>query len=132
MTNYTVKNIKDIENQAPNFGLSPGLEARFAREQLGLNELGLSYQRLAPNYRMPFGHKQKRQEEVYVLLSGSARLKLDDEVVDLKQWDLIRVPKEVTRNFEAGPDGVEFLAIGAPNTGSRTPSRCTAGGATSE
>jgi uncharacterized cupin superfamily protein len=97
------------------------LEARFGREQLGLNvglnELGLSYQRLAPTYRMPFGHKQKRQEEVYVLLSGSARLKLDDEVVDLKQWDLIRVPKEVTRNFEAGPDGVEILAIGAPNTG---------------
>jgi uncharacterized cupin superfamily protein len=117
MTNYTVKNIKDIEDQAPDFGLSPELEARFAREQLGLNELGLSYQRLAPNYRMPFGHKQKRQEEVYVLLSGSARLKLDDEVVDLKQWDLIRVPKEVTRNFEAGPDGVEILAIGAPNTG---------------
>ena len=117
MTDYTVKNIKDIEDQAPNFGLSPDLEARFAREQLGLSELGLSYQRLTPNYRMPFGHKQKRQEEVYVLLSGSARLKLDDEVVDLKQWDLIRVPKEVTRNFEAGPDGVEILAIGAPNTG---------------
>jgi uncharacterized cupin superfamily protein len=117
MTNYTVENIKDIEDQAPNFGLSPELEARFAREQLGLNELGPSYQRLAPNYRMPFGHKQKRQEEVYVLLSGSARLKLDDEVVELKQWDLIRVPKEVTRNFEAGPDGVEILAIGAPNTG---------------
>jgi uncharacterized cupin superfamily protein len=117
MTDYTVKNIKDIEDQAPNFGLSPDLEARFAREQLGLSELALSYQRLAPNYRMPFGHKQKRQEEVYVLLSGSARLKLDDEVIDLKQWDLVRVPKEVTRNLEAGPDGVEFLAIGAPNTG---------------
>lgn len=117
MTDYTIKNIKDIEDQAPNFGLSPDLEARFAREQLGLSELGLSYQRLAPNYRMPFGHKQRRQEEVYVLLSGSARLKLDDEVIDLKQWDLIRVTKEVTRNFEAGPDGVEFLAIGAPNTG---------------
>ena len=117
MTNYTIKNIKDIEDQAPNFGLSPDLEARFAREQLGLSELGLSYQRLAPNYRMPFGHKQKRQEEVYVLLSGSARLKLDDEIIDLKQWDLVRVPKEVMRNLEAGPDGVELLAIGAPNTG---------------
>jgi mannose-6-phosphate isomerase-like protein (cupin superfamily) len=66
---------------------------------------------------MPFGHKHKQQEEVYVLLRGSARLKLDDEIVDLKQWDLIRIPKEVTRNFEAGPDGVELLAIGAPNTG---------------
>jgi hypothetical protein len=117
MTDYTVKNIKDIEDQAPNFGLSPDLEARFAREQLGLSELGLSYQRLAPNYRMPFGHKQKRQEEVYVVLSGSARLKLDDAFVDLKRWDLVRVPKEVIRNLEAGPDGVEILAIGAPNTG---------------
>jgi mannose-6-phosphate isomerase-like protein (cupin superfamily) len=117
MTNYTVKNIKEIEDQAPNFGLSPGLEARFARESLELGEFGLSDQRLGPNFRMPFGHKHKQQEEVYVLLSGSARLKLDGEVVDLKQWDLIRVPKEVTRNFEAGPDGVEILAIGAPNTG---------------
>jgi uncharacterized cupin superfamily protein len=117
MTNYTVKNIQEIEDQAPNFGLSPDLEARFAREQLALSELGLSYQRLAPNYRMPFGHKQKRQEEVYVVLSGSARLKLDDAFVDLKRWDLVRVPKEVTRNLEAGPDGVEILAIGAPNTG---------------
>jgi mannose-6-phosphate isomerase-like protein (cupin superfamily) len=117
MADYTVKNIKEVEDQAPNFGLSPNLEARFARESLGLAEVGLSYQRLAPNYRMPFGHKQKEQEEVYVLLSGSARLKLDDDVVELKQWDLVRVPKEVTRNFEAGPEGVEILAIGAPNTG---------------
>jgi hypothetical protein len=132
MTNYTVENIKDIEDQAPNFGLSPELEARFAREQLGLNELGLSYQRLAPNYRMPFGHKQKRQEEVYVLLSGSARLKLDDEVVELKQWDLIRVPKEVTRNFEAGPTASRSSRSERRTQGSRTPSSCPAGGATSE
>jgi mannose-6-phosphate isomerase-like protein (cupin superfamily) len=117
MPNYTIKNIKDIEDQAPKFGLSPGLEARFARDSLELGEFGLSYQRLGPNFRMPFGHKHKQQEEVYVLLRGSARLKLDDEIVDLKQWDLIRIPKEVTRNFEAGPDGVELLAIGAPNTG---------------
>jgi uncharacterized cupin superfamily protein len=117
MADYTVKNIKEIEDQAPNFGLSLNLEARFARESLGLAELGLSYQRLAPNFRMPFGHKQKEQEEVYVLLSGSARLKLDDDVVELKQWDVVRVPREVTRNFEAGPEGVEILAIGAPNTG---------------
>jgi mannose-6-phosphate isomerase-like protein (cupin superfamily) len=117
MADYTVKNIKEIEDQAPNFGLSPTLEARFARESLGLGELGLSYQRLAPNFRMPFGHRQKEQEEVYVLLSGSARLKLDDDVVDLKPWDLVRVPKDVIRNFEAGPEGVEILAIGAPNTG---------------
>ncbi len=114
MANYTVKNLKQVENMAEQFGMSDGLEARFARGPLELANFGLSYQRLEPSFRIPFGHKHAEQEEVYVLLSGSARLKLDDEIVELKQWDAIRVPGEVTRNFEAGPDGVELLAIGAP------------------
>jgi mannose-6-phosphate isomerase-like protein (cupin superfamily) len=114
MANYTVKNLKDVENMAEQFGMSDGLEARFAKGPLELSNFGLSYQRLEPNFRIPFGHKHGEQEEVYVVLSGSARLKLDDEIVDLKQWDAIRVPGEVTRNFEGGPDGAEFLAIGAP------------------
>ena len=114
MANYTVKNLKQVENMAEQFGMSDGLEARFARGPLELSNFGLSYQRLEPNFRIPFGHKHGEQEEVYVLLSGSARLKLDDEIVELQQWDAIRVPGEVTRNFEAGPDGAELLAIGAP------------------
>ena len=114
MPNYTVKNLKQVENMAEQFGMSDGLEARFARGPLELENFGLSYQRLEPNFRMPFGHKHGEQEEVYVVLSGSARLKLDDEIVDLQQWDAIRVPGEVTRNFEGGPDGAEVLAIGAP------------------
>ncbi len=114
MPNYTVKNLKDVENMAEQFGMSDGLEARFARGALELENFGLSYQRLAPNFRIPFGHKHGEQEEVYVVLSGSARLKLDDEIVELKQWDAIRVPGEVTRNFEGGSDGAEVLAIGAP------------------
>jgi mannose-6-phosphate isomerase-like protein (cupin superfamily) len=114
MPNYTVKNLKQIENMAEQFGMSDGLEARFARGALELENFGLSYQRLEPNFRIPFGHKHGEQEEVYVVLSGSARLKLDDEIVELKQWDAVRVPGEVTRNFEGGPDGAEVLAIGAP------------------
>jgi len=114
MPNYTVKNLKQVENMAEQFGMSDGLEARFARGPLELEKFGLSYQRLEPNFRSPFGHKHGEQEEVYVVLSGSARLKLDDEIVDLQQWDAIRVPGEVTRNFEGGPDGAEVLAIGAP------------------
>jgi mannose-6-phosphate isomerase-like protein (cupin superfamily) len=114
MANYTVKNLKDVENMAEQFGMSDGLEARFAKGPLELSNFGLSYQRLEPNFRIPFGHKHGEQEEVYVVLSGSARLKLDDEIVDLKQWDAIRVPGEVTRNFEGGPAGAELLAIGAP------------------
>ena len=114
MANYTVKNLKQVENMAEKFGMSEGLEARFARDPLELSNFGLSYQRLEPNFRIPFGHKHGEQEEVYVVLSGSARLKLDDEIVELKQWDAIRVPGAVTRNFEGGPDGAEVLAIGAP------------------
>jgi mannose-6-phosphate isomerase-like protein (cupin superfamily) len=117
MAEHTIVNLKEVEDQAPNFGLAPNLEARFASEPLELEKSGISYQRLAPNFRVPFGHKHKQQEELYVLVSGSAKVKLDDEIVDLKHWDAVRVPGEKMRCFEAGPEGAEILAFGAPNTG---------------
>jgi mannose-6-phosphate isomerase-like protein (cupin superfamily) len=117
MADYTVKNLKDVEDQAPKFGLSPGLEARFAREPLDLGGSGVSYQRLAPNFRVPFGHRHKTQEEVYVLVSGTARIKLDDEVIGLEPWDAVRVAKETMRCFEAGPEGAELIAFGAGGPG---------------
>src|SRR5438034_7917590 len=88
-----------------------------ARVALEMEHSGVSYQRLAPNYRVPFAHKHKNQEEVYVLVSGSVRAKLEDEIIDLKPWDALRVHKDTVRGFEAGPEGAEMIAIGAPNTG---------------
>jgi len=118
MAEYTHLNLKeDVDDQAPNFGLAPNIEARMARVPLELEGFGVSYQRLAPNFRLPFGHKHKQQEEVYVVVSGGGRAKLEDDVVELKEWDALRVPKDTTRGFEAGPDGMELIAIGAPNTG---------------
>ena len=117
MPQHTVVNLKEVEDQAPKFGLSPGLEGRFARGALELEKSGVSYQRLAPGFRIPFGHKHKQQEELYILVGGSARLKLDDEVLELKAWDAVRVPSDTMRCFEAGPDGAEILAYGAPTTG---------------
>ena len=117
MGEYTKVNLKEVEDQAERFGLAPNVEARMARVALELEQSGVSYLRLAPNFRLPWGHTHKHQEEVYVLVSGSARMKLDDEVVDLKQWDAVRVPKDTMRGVEAGADGAELLAIGAPNTG---------------
>jgi mannose-6-phosphate isomerase-like protein (cupin superfamily) len=117
MDGYTVKNLKAIEDQAPKFGLAPGLEARFARQALEGEQTGLSYQRLEPNFRIPFGHKHAGQEEIYVVVSGSGRMKLDDEVVEVEQWDAVRVASGTMRGFEAGPDGVELLAFGAPTEG---------------
>ena len=118
MAAYTIKNLKDdVDDQAPNFGLSPDLEARMARVPLELEEFGISYQQLGPNFRIPFGHRHKNQEEVYVVVRGSLRAKLEDEVVELREWDALRVPKETMRGFEAGPEGAEVIAVGAPNTG---------------
>jgi mannose-6-phosphate isomerase-like protein (cupin superfamily) len=117
MSDYTHLNLKDVEDQAPNFGASPDLEFRMARVALGLENSGLSYLRVAPSFRLPFGHKHKNQEEIYVLLNGNARMKIEDEVRDLKPWDAVRVHKNTMRSIEAGDDGAEFIIVGAPNTG---------------
>jgi mannose-6-phosphate isomerase-like protein (cupin superfamily) len=114
MSSYTKKNLKtEVENQAPKFGMPAELEARFARTALDGETLGLSHMKLAPDFRIPFGHKHPDQEEVYVVIRGSARIKVEDEVVELGEWDAIRIGKDTMRAVEAGPDGVEYLAFGA-------------------
>jgi mannose-6-phosphate isomerase-like protein (cupin superfamily) len=116
---YTVVNLKQVENMAPRFGLAPGLESRFARVPLELENSGLSYFRVAPDFRAPFGHTHTEQEEIYVVLSGSAKLKLDDSVIDLNEWDAVRIPPGMMRAFEGGPQGAEILAFGAPSNENR-------------
>jgi mannose-6-phosphate isomerase-like protein (cupin superfamily) len=103
---------------APKFGMAPGLEARFAASDLDLTASAVSYQRLEPSFRMPFAHRHKRQEELYVFIEGSGRIKLDDEIVEVSELDAVRIPPEVMRCVEGGPEGIAFLAFGAPNTGS--------------
>ena len=118
MSDYTHLNLKDdVDDQAPNFGLAPDLEFRMARVPLEMENAGVSYLRIAPGFRMPFGHKHKQQEEVYVLVKGSAKIKIEDDVHELKQWDAVRLHRDTMRGFEGGPEGAEFIAIGAPNTG---------------
>jgi mannose-6-phosphate isomerase-like protein (cupin superfamily) len=117
MASYTKLNLKrDVEDMAPKFQLSPGLESRFARKPLELEQSGFSYYKIAPDFRTPFGHRHGEQEEVYVVVSGSARIALDDEIVELGQWDAVRIPPSVMRALEGGPGGAEVLAFGAPNT----------------
>jgi mannose-6-phosphate isomerase-like protein (cupin superfamily) len=118
MAGYTKLNLReDVDDQAPNFGLEGKIEARMARVPLELEHSGVTYQRMAPNFRLPFGHRHKTQEEIYVLISGSARARVEDEVVELKPFDALRVHKDTMRGFEAGPEGAEMIAIGAPHTG---------------
>ena len=113
MSDYTHANLKDdVENASERFGLAPDMEARFGRNALGLQGGGFSYQKLAAGFRAPFGHGHETQEEVYVVVGGSGRIKLDDEVSELREFDALRVAPGIARAFEAGPDGLELLAIG--------------------
>lgn len=114
MSAYTKVRLADVEDVAVKHGLSPQMEGRFVKYPLELEKTGLSFQRLAPNFRMPFGHRHAEQEEVYAILEGSGRMKLDDEIIDLVKNDFVRVPGPVARGIEAGPDGITFLAFGAP------------------
>ncbi len=100
----------EIEDSAASRG--PDIEARFARKHLDSQHVGVSYFRYGPNYRSPIGHRHREQEEAYVVVSGSGRVKLDDEVMELRQWDVLRVAPHVVRSFEAGPDGLEVIAVG--------------------
>ena len=116
--NYTKLNLRgEVEDQAPKFDMSPDMEYRPARVPLDLENSGVSFFRLEPNFRVPFGHTHNEQEEVYILVDGSARLKLDDEVIELAEWDAVRVPPGTWRGYEAGPEGLEILVIGAPSLG---------------
>jgi len=114
MGSYTKSNLKtDVENQAPKFDMPSEMEARFGRTSIGGETLGLSLMKLPPGFRIPFGHKHEGQEEVYVVVRGSARVKVEDEIVEVGEWDAIRFDKDTMRAVEAGPDGVEYLAFGA-------------------
>ncbi len=123
MSSYTLKNLKEIEDSA---GASvPEVEGRFARKHLDSRELGVSYFRYASGYRSRMGHYHRQQEEVYVVVGGSGRMKLDDEVRELHQWDVIRAAPEVVRAFEGGPEGLEIIAVGSsrPEDGDGVPVR---------
>jgi mannose-6-phosphate isomerase-like protein (cupin superfamily) len=110
MSNYSVTNLKEIEDSVG--ARAPQIEGRFARQHLDSRELGVSYFRYAPGFRAPVGHHHREQEEAYIVVGGSGRVKLDDDLVDLRQWDVVRVAPEVVRGFEAGPEGLELIAIG--------------------
>jgi mannose-6-phosphate isomerase-like protein (cupin superfamily) len=110
---YTKKNLRDVEDSAVRFGLSDAQEARFARRDLAAEQTGVTHLIVKPGQREAFAHRHRDAEEVYVVLTGSGRVKLDDEIVDLTGLDAVRVGPGTTRQLEAGPDGLEVLIVGA-------------------
>jgi mannose-6-phosphate isomerase-like protein (cupin superfamily) len=109
--------LTEVEDSAPRFGMGEAQQARFAKNDLEAARTGVTLLRLFPGRRSPFGHRHERAEEVYVVLAGSGRIKLDDEILELEPMDAIRVAPEVMRAFEAGPEGFEMLAFGTRHDG---------------
>ena len=112
MSNYAKVNLLELEDSVGD--RAPEIEGRFGRTALGSRDLGVSHWRYAPGFRSEIGHRHREQEEAYVVVAGSGRILLDGEPVELKQWDTVRVAPEGVRAFEAGPDGLEVIAIGGP------------------
>jgi uncharacterized cupin superfamily protein len=117
MADYTLLNLRtDVDDMAPQFGMGDGIEAHFGRKPMGLEKSGLSYFKLGPDYTLPFGHIHSEQEEIYLVVTGTARVRLDEEEVELRELDAIRIPTGTTRAMAAGPEGAEIVAFGAPDT----------------
>lgn len=110
MSDYTKINFDELEDVAAGRGFD--VDARFGRNQLDSEHLGVSRFRYGPGVRPPYGHHHREQEEVYIVTSGSGRMRLGEEIIDLNQWDMVRVAPQVVRAFEGGPDGLEVLAVG--------------------
>jgi mannose-6-phosphate isomerase-like protein (cupin superfamily) len=106
-------NLSEVKDSAPGFGADEFQEARFARGDLEAEQTGLAHIKVKPGKRMPFGHKHDEAEEIYVVIAGSGRIKLDDETIEVTELDAIRISPEVARCMEAGPEGLSVLAVGA-------------------
>lgn len=112
MSSFSVVNLLEVEDSVGE--RVPGLDGRFGRKHLDSRDLGVSLFRYTANLRSPVAHSHREQEEAYVVISGSGRVLLDGEIQQLRQWDVLRVAPEVVRSFEAGPDGLDLIAIGGP------------------
>jgi mannose-6-phosphate isomerase-like protein (cupin superfamily) len=112
MSNYARVNLLELEDSIGD--RAPEIEGRFGRGALGARDVGVSHFRYAPGFRSPFAHRHGEQEEVYVVVAGSGRVLVDGEIVELRTWDALRVSPEGVRAFEAGPDGLDLIAVGGP------------------
>jgi mannose-6-phosphate isomerase-like protein (cupin superfamily) len=110
-SNFSHKNFKDdIPDAAAD--RDEDVEGHFGRSALDAEQIGVSYWRYGPNFSAPFGHSHEVQEEAYVVVSGSGRMKIDDEIIELRQWDVVRVAPKAIRGFRSGADGLELIAVG--------------------
>jgi uncharacterized cupin superfamily protein len=109
---YAKKNLRDVKDSAVEHGLSEKQEARFPRGDLGAEQTGMNFLVVKPGQHEAFAHRHRTAEEIYVVLGGGGKVKLDDQLVDLAPLDAVRVSPGVARSFAAGPEGLQVLIFG--------------------
>jgi mannose-6-phosphate isomerase-like protein (cupin superfamily) len=111
MSGYTRINMMAIDPSP--VAREHGIDARFGRSHLDSDHLGVSYFRYPPDFRTTMGHRHSEQEEVYVVVAGSGRIRVDDDIVEVGRWDVVRVAPTTIRGVAAGPEGLEMIAVGS-------------------
>lgn len=114
---YAQINFDDVEDMYARYGMQDHGQSRYLREEVGAESIGVSLYALNAGRRTGFAHRHERVEEMYIVLAGSGRMKIDDDIVELRERDVVRVGPRSIRDFEAGPDGLELLAMGAHAAG---------------
>ena len=114
---YTLKRLTDVTDSAPGLGVGAYQESRFATDDLDAEQTGVTHHRFRAGKRQKIAHKHDQAEEIYVVLAGFGRIKLDDEIFEIEPLDAIRVSPGVIRTFEAGPRGLDVLAVGTHHDG---------------
>jgi mannose-6-phosphate isomerase-like protein (cupin superfamily) len=118
MPDSPVVHVRDAPNwAATRFGLDPAvLDMRILRGVLGCAHVGVSYLRFGPGRPLTVGHRHPGGgEEVYVLVSGRAEIKIGDEVFPMEPVSAVRVAADRLRGIRAaGDEEAAFVVVGYP------------------
>jgi quercetin dioxygenase-like cupin family protein len=106
---YSIVNLDDIEPGGPNNSV------RFVRRALGAEAFGLNWFELSANAKgLEHDETSKGHEEVLRVVRGSGGWLIDGELVPAREGTFLRIDPEARRQAVAGPEGMTFLAVGAP------------------
>ena len=89
-------------------------EKTFLHDALELTSCEISINTVPKGFKVPFNHKHKQNEEVYIVLNGEGAMTIDGEAVKVKEGSVVKVAPEAARTIENTGDGeFEFICIQA-------------------
>ena len=114
--NYKVihtNEFQDIKNHTFTVANTPiKKEAKFfIKNLLDLTSMEISLSIFKPDEEMPFFHKHKKNEEVYVIIKGKAQFIVDEEIIDLSEGSFIKIKPEEARYYKNSSSSEELIIM---------------------